>query len=240
MSRFRVAIVDDNLAFLKQEEALVKTVLGESGAQVLSYVSPEAFLADLAGKDYTCSLYILDVSMPGKDGFEVARAIRERDREAPILFLTDYRNEAIRGYEVQARYYLLKDECREKLPILLPALFRDWQKARNEVYRYEYDNQIRLIPLKDILYLRFNTWENQLVIKTTEGELRERKALRTALAHMDTDEFVLVEKGCAVNLRRVTGWGRGEVELQGKYRCRLSRNYQADFNERMSEHLKQR
>src|SRR5687767_12164868 len=59
------------------------------------------------------ALILLDVHMPGMDGFETAQLIRERERsrDTPIIFLTAAnRSEAFvsRGYAVGAVDYLLK------------------------------------------------------------------------------------------------------------------------------------
>jgi CheY-like chemotaxis protein len=60
-------------------------------------------------------LFILDIDMPGMDGYELARKIREANQNAPILFLTgnakkEYVFEAIR---VGASDFILKPIDRE-------------------------------------------------------------------------------------------------------------------------------
>lgn len=80
----RVVIVDDDDAMRESLEFLLTTVGNTvkgfgSGEAVLEYLTP-----DFAG----CIL--LDVRMPGMDGLEVQRRLRERGVSAPIILLTAY------------------------------------------------------------------------------------------------------------------------------------------------------
>lgn len=65
-------------------------------------------------------LVLLDVNMPGMDGYAVCRAIRSSDdsREIPVIFLTGYRDSDFiaKGFEAGGSDYLLKPyESRELL-----------------------------------------------------------------------------------------------------------------------------
>lgn len=63
------------------------------------------------------SMVLLDVMMPGMDGFEVCRKIRQRQRKVPIIFLTalDTEQMQLTGYDCGADDYVTK-------PFSLPVL----------------------------------------------------------------------------------------------------------------------
>jgi PAS domain S-box-containing protein len=79
-----VLLVDDQPANLLALEAVLETL----GVNMVRAVSGPEALAALAKQDFAAVL--LDVRMPGMDGFEVAREIRARPRSrfTPILFVT--------------------------------------------------------------------------------------------------------------------------------------------------------
>ena len=64
-------------------------------------------------------LLILDVMMPGRDGYEVARRLRERRREMPLLMLT-----ARSDLDAGADYYLTKPFDTQELLACVNALLR--------------------------------------------------------------------------------------------------------------------
>ncbi len=100
-------LVDD------REENLValRAILEPLGENLVSVRSGEEALRALLHQEFACIL--LDVQMPGLDGFETAELIKQRERSAsiPIIFLTAISMEeqhVFRGYSTGAVDYLFK------------------------------------------------------------------------------------------------------------------------------------
>lgn len=83
----KILLVDD------QEDNLfaMEDLLEKIGAEVYKAQSGQEALALV--KQYDFATVLLDVTMPGMDGFEVARRIRDHEKEdhLPIIFLTGYK-----------------------------------------------------------------------------------------------------------------------------------------------------
>jgi two-component system, OmpR family, response regulator VicR len=69
---------------------------------------------------------ILDVMMPKKDGFTLAREIREKSKTVPIIFLTakSMKDDTIEGLKIGADDYLTKPFSMEELLLRMKAIFR--------------------------------------------------------------------------------------------------------------------
>jgi diguanylate cyclase (GGDEF)-like protein len=101
----RVLAVDDDDASLE----LISAVIG-SLADVTTVESGEEALEELKSGGY--AVVLLDVGLPGIDGFETARLMKERPatRHTPVIFLTGQigDEQVRRGYDLGAADYLLK------------------------------------------------------------------------------------------------------------------------------------
>lgn len=94
---------------------------------------------------------ILDVMMPIKDGFSVAKDIRGIDKEVPILFLTakGMKEDKLKGFEIGADDYLTKPFSMEELLARITAILkRSAKKEDVSVYKineYSFDIKSRML-----------------------------------------------------------------------------------------------
>ena len=105
-SRARVLLVDDD----ERNLLAVATVLEDLGEVVLARSGEEALRHLLKGE---FAVILLDVYMPGMDGYETAQIIRTREQTKgiPIVFLSAVNKEAehlLRGYSMGAVDYVFK------------------------------------------------------------------------------------------------------------------------------------
>ena len=105
--RAKLLLVDDRPENLLALEALLEPL----GQELVRAGSGEEALRHLLQEEFAAIL--LDVQMPGMDGFQTAELIkrRERTRHVPIIFLTAISKDAehiFRGYEAGAVDYLMK------------------------------------------------------------------------------------------------------------------------------------
>ncbi len=120
MSRAKILLVEDdaNLGFVVKDnlemEGFAVTLCddGEKGWQ--------GFLKD------TFDICVLDVMLPRKDGFELARAIRQRNEAVPILFLSakSMKEDRIAGFKTGADDYLTKPFSIEELVLRIGVFLK--------------------------------------------------------------------------------------------------------------------
>ncbi len=112
-----------------EDEPEISSALAEDlaleGYQV--EVAADGPTASIRGRDSTFDLILLDVMLPGKDGFDVCRDLRKAGVQTPILFLTARTHEAekILGFDLGANDYITKPFSPRELRARIRARLRD-------------------------------------------------------------------------------------------------------------------
>ncbi len=177
-----ILVVDDNETNLIAIEAALASlgrtlVLARSGVEALARLLEQDF-----------ALIILDVAMPGMDGFETARLVRsrERNRATPIIFITGmtWQDEQImRGYELGAFDFLIKpiraEVLRAKATVFIQLQERTMQLA-------EKAQELR------VEQARAHERELTMQRKRFEAEVLERQMQQMAEADLRKDEFLAI------------------------------------------------
>lgn len=174
-----ILLVDDRAENLRALEAVLEPL----GHTLLGAQSGDEALACLLREDV--ALILLDVMMPGLDGFQTAELIkqRERTREIPIIFLTAI-NQALehhlRGYEAGAVDYVTKPFdahiLRSKVSVFLDLQEkRELLRAQTEELRKrlnERDRAQRALMRRTAELARSNTELDQFV-QIASHDIRE-------------------------------------------------------------------
>ncbi len=116
----RILIVEDDLTLAE----FIKKGLTEEGYAV-DIISNGEYGLNLA-LTYDFDLFILDVMLPVKDGLEICKSIRLKNKSVPILFLSakDETNDIVKGLDAGANDYLTKPFAFPELSARIRALLR--------------------------------------------------------------------------------------------------------------------
>lgn len=143
----KVLVVEDNVSLL---ESIRQILTDEYEVATADNGEDGLFMAQQSIYD----IIILDVMLPGIDGFEIVRKIREAKIDTSVLFLTakDALEDRVRGLEMGGDDYLVKPFQAPELKARIRALLR-----RSGIISLEQHVKYRNIELlekeKDILLM---------------------------------------------------------------------------------------
>jgi two-component system, sensor histidine kinase and response regulator len=169
-----ILIVDDR----PENLVALAAVLEELEQNVVRAASGKEALREVLREDF--AVILLDVQLPGIDGFETARLIRERERSnaTPIIFLTAFDNDAgnaSRGYSLGAVDFLTKPYDPEVLRAKV-RVFIELHQRRLEVDQLNASLERRVLQRTSDL----EAVNAQLLIEISERQRAERGARQLA------------------------------------------------------------
>lgn len=221
----KIAIVDDDRCMAEQIGDFVRRFREETGMEMAEEIFFDAvsFLADCGGR---YDLVLMDVDMPGINGIEAARELRQRDRKVLLMFITNMAQYAIHGYEVEAMDYVLK-------PLSYPDFALKMRKALRYLRR-DQDRKILLdtsggkVPVKvsEIQYIE--VIRHYLNFYTESGMYEVRGVMKEQEQLLKKDHFARCSQSYLVNLAHVKAI-HGYTAVVGEKELPISRNRKADF-----------
>lgn len=152
---------DENLGMLLREYLQAKNFETE-----LCPDGEAGYKAFLKG---TFDLCVLDVMMPKKDGFSLAKDIRQNNAEIPIIFLTakTLKEDVLDGFKIGADDYITKPFSMEELVFRIEAILRRVKGKKNrartsyKIGSFTFDTQKQILARGD----------KQTKLTTKESEL---------------------------------------------------------------------
>jgi len=139
-------------------------------------------------------LMILDIGLPGIDGFELLRRLRAKNRQVPVLVLTarDAVEDRVTGLELGADDYLVKPFANEELLARLLALSR---RSRNltmgHKYRYgslELDLGARRASLRGVVVdTPQREWDLLRLLVENEGRILSKERIVAELCTVEKE-----------------------------------------------------
>ena len=222
----RVALVDDEKDAAEQLKGCLLQYGRETGVEFepVRFPTGDAFLSSYRKGRF--QMVFMDIDMPGHDGLEVGRRLREADQEIVLIFVTNLAQYAINGYEVNALDFVLKPvnyySFRLKIKKALDAL--RWRADRWLLVPSGGD--VLRVKTSDIRYIEIQ--KHDLIFHTGGGALHSHGTLKAVEGQLDSGSFFRCNYCYLINLSHVTRTSGGMVTVDGD-ELPISRSRKKEF-----------
>lgn len=177
--------------------------------------------------------------MPGSNGLQVARSVRDASGTAAIIFVTHYAQYAVKGYEVNAIGYLVKPIDERMLWRNLDRTFAAINTRQGQKLRIKTDNGIEVLLVSDIVFVEVQI-HNIIFYTLSEGVLKDHRArgtMRSVCADLTPFDFSQCSAAYLINLRHITALKNKEVYLHGDRSLPVSRKFYKQFSDAFIKYM---
>lgn len=214
----KIAICDDNIYDCNSIENMLKMNPFYKKATVIKFVNGTELLN--SHKKNNFDIILLDVDMPEHSGIEIGKYLRQNDTETILIFVTNYPQYAIEGYDCNAFHYLLKPINEAKFNNVINKAIR-----KKLVYKAKIKLTINginyVVKIQDIYYIEASQY-HKITYYTDNGGYTVRGTLSEALDKFSHFGFFQIHKAFIVNLNKVTRIANKEIIFDNKKTAPIS------------------
>lgn len=204
---------------------------------IASFENAEQFIFSLEDQP-NYDLMILDIEMGEMNGMELARRIRQDDKNVKIIFITGFKEFVYEGYEVGAIRYMIKPVKENEFYKLMEAVCSDIDCSQKEYFLINFKGQIHKVEFGDILYVEANG--HYLALHTVKGIHEWKASLDSVASEFEGHGFSMIRRGLYVNPEHIIRIGREECVLDNDEKLPISKNRYLAINQEFIAYYKRK
>jgi len=198
----RILVCDDDARFAQKLSGRLQelTAPTDERVQIDCFSDPQTLTdSDLARYD----IAFLDIDMGEMSGLALARRLRGVRQDTVLIFVTNYVEYSLEGYEVQAFRYLLKSDLDGKLECYTQQAIAAYCKGR-EMIRLLCDDGERDISVQSIVFAETGVRRMILHLRNvSQGTLSTRITMAQLTETLTPLGFLKIHKSYLVNMQSI-------------------------------------
>lgn len=232
-SQLRVAIVDDNNQTLQLISNAVKVIFANlsTNIELCAFSKPDSFLYELSDKEF--DLLLLDIEMPGIDGMQVAKSIREKHLDMDIIFISNREDRVFETFEVSPFGFIRKSRFLEDVNEVVGLYVKKkLNTASEQTFVFSCGKETVSLPIKNVIYVENMDHCQYLYATGIEEPYSLRSTMKAISEELSQYGFIEPCKGYLVNYRYISSIKGNSLTLRtGNKELPLARRKTSQFME---------
>lgn len=238
----KIAICDDEAFYRGQVLGLTqKYAMQNKSKEITVAVFTHAEeLLDTVSKSGGFDIYILDVIMPGMNGIELGKALREKGYDERIIYLTTSDEFALASYKVNASDYIIKPATEDEFISSLDKVVKSVSAIKDKFMLVKTKDGSVKLNFDNLVYAELT--KRTVIYHLRDGKTIESVYIRTNFGDTVKDlvsdkRFVFCGKSLLLNLYHISSiqnetitFDSSEKIFAGKKLCRELHNAWVSFN----------
>ncbi|SDG47013.1 LytR/AlgR family response regulator transcription factor [Marvinbryantia formatexigens] len=231
----KIAICDDEEKAVSLHEQAVRESLHSCGIayEIETYTQSRNLLYDIMDDGFFYDLILLDIEMPGMDGMEIVRRVKEFLPKVKIIFVTSHTEYAIDAFELAVFRYVPKSDLDARLAAAVTDAAKLIELEEGQEYTIRTLSRLEKIPYRDIFYIERDGKNASIV--SAGGISKVRKSLQQVFEELNAPEFIFIDRGCIVNIIHVMKISGGMAVLKNGEQLPVSRSHLQDVKRQINQ-----
>ena len=232
----RIAVCeDDNIVAAYLEDYL--SSLSVQNIEYEIFTSGNDLIHYMEQEKTSFNIFFMDIEMPGRNGIETSAYIREHDKNALIIFITDHQDYVYQVFEVLPFRFLITPVQREQLNTVLKDAILQINTAK-KLFFFRIGKQQFQVAYDEILYFEGNLRKVRLV--STVGEWDFYGKISKVFSDLDVNLFLQSHSSFLVNMEYIRCITETEITLTNGMTIPISKKFRDSVKQRHMEYVEWR
>ena len=229
--RIQAAMFDDDYGSMDIIANAITGAFEHKGIEINihKYGSGEAILSDILNQSF--DLVFCDIEMPGVDGIEVAKRIKEASPNSELVFVSNREDRVFDSLAVRPFGFVRKKNFIEDISLVVDAYAKNIGAPVSEKVVIKNGDSILAFSVNDVTYIE-SSKKNQFV-HDSKGRLTKLSLTMEVLEESFAPYgFIMIYKGILVNYRFIQTIGVDGVSLLNGEKLPLARRKSGEVKQR--------
>ena len=217
----RIAVCEDNNIVAAFMEDYIASMDAEN-IEYEIFTSGDDLIHYMERENVTFNILFMDIEMPGRNGIETSAYVREKDKYALIIFITDHKEYVYEVFDVLPFRFLIKPVTREALNLVMKKAFEHFNLTKQVFFFKQNKTQLQ-VAFDEIIYFEGNLRKVRLV--TTGGEYDFYGKISEVVKKLDGNLFLQIHNSYIVNMDQIRKISESVVLLKSGIALPISKKY---------------
>lgn len=210
----KIALCDDDVKALPVIAGAAEFAFRNQGVipQLQKYISGPALLQAMESDSF--QIILLDIDMPGMDGIDVARRIREKNLKTHIIFVSECENRVFESFEVQPLAFVRKSNFLNDISSAVQLYMNHYaQDQRSQYIDFHTRTGILTLKSKNIRYIEGNGNYQMLYLDNQQEPVEVKMTMDLLESLARPHGFLRIHKGYLANFHYIQRIEAGKLML---------------------------
>ena len=217
----RIAVCEDNNIVAAFMEDYIASMDAEN-IEYEIFTSGDDLIHYMERENVTFNILFMDIEMPGRNGIETSAYVREKDKYALIIFITDHKEYVYEVFDVLPFRFLIKPVTREALNLVMKKAFEHFNLTKQVFFFKQNKTQLQ-VAFDEIIYFEGNLRKVRLV--TTGGEYDFYGKISEVVKKLDGNLVLQIHNSYIVNMEQIRKISESVVLLKSGTTLPISKKY---------------